>query len=306
MQLFLPTLSAILTEGTAVPIVEPESTALAAAKLMLEKKTSAVMVCNGAGEMVGIFTTKDLMRRVVALGIDPKLTPLSSVMTTNPYSATLTTTILETLHSMHNGRFLHVPVFDENTKLVGLVDVLQVTCGVVQQMSSFQIAKNDSVQPLWDKFRSSLHHTDDTAEDHDDENDSEIAVADADSEMENPAATAQTTPPRESSRLVISGQTWDEFVESHSLNLREDLSDPTAPDNPEQDNTPNVFVFKLADCYGTNHRFTSSAESLKELLRDVQNRLDDHTIRKVHYVDDDGDHVRTWLDEAVLWWRFGV
>lgn len=295
LQLYLPTLSAILSENNVVPIVQPDSTALEAAKLMLEKKTSAVMVCNTAGEMVGIFTSKDLMRRVVAVGIEPAATALSNVMTTNPYSATLGTTILETLHSMHNGRFLHVPVFDEHTKLVGLVDVLQVTCGVVQQMGSFQLAKNDSVQPLWNKFRSSLHPSEDIGDDdHDDGNDSESAVAEGDNEVERPTAAPQVPPVRESGRLVIGGQTWDEFVESHSLNLlHDDLSDPTAPDNLAQDlSTPNVFVFKLADCYGTNHRFTSSAESLKELLRDVQNRLDDYTIRKVHYVDDDGDHVR--------------
>lgn len=300
-QLFLPTLSAILTEDTVVPIVSPASTALDAAKLMLEKKTSAVMVCNGASEMVGIFTTKDLMRRVVAVGIDPSNAVLSSVMTTNPYAATLSTTILETLHSMHNGRFLHVPVFDEHTNLVGLVDVLQVTCGVVQQMGSFQKATNDNVQPLWDKFRSSLHASDDAADEHDDGNDSEAAAAELELEPDTSSSTRTqerndpAPAPERTSRLVIGGQTWDEFVESHRLSTTDDLSDPTAPDNPALDGAPNVFVYKLADCYGTNHRFTSSAESLKDLLRDVQNRLGDHTIRKVHYVDDEGDHVRTRL-----------
>ncbi|GAB9475020.1 Myosin-like protein [Globisporangium polare] len=95
---------------------------------------------------------------------------------------------------------------------------------------------------------------------------------------------------------VVGRQTWDAFVESHSL-LTHDPTDPTSPDNPAQEGTPNVFVYKLADCYGTNHRFTSSAESLKDLLRDVQNRLGDHTIRKVHYVDDEGDHVLLFKDD---------
>lgn len=295
VQLFLPTLSAILTEGTTVPIVGPSSTALDAAKLMLEKKTSAVMVCNDAGEMVGIFTSKDLMRRVVGEGIDPKLAQLTDVMTTNPYSATLGTTILETLHSMHNGRFLHVPVFDENVKLVGLVDVLQVTCGVVQQMGTFQLAKNDNVQPLWDKFRSSLNQSEATkgeeGEEQDDGNDSELVVVEEHDNESSTSGITSNAPPMRESGPVVGRQTWDAFVESHSL-LTHDPTDPTSPDNPAQEGTPNVFVYKLADCYGTNHRFTSSAESLKDLLRDVQNRLGDHTIRKVHYVDDEGDHVR--------------
>ncbi|KAF1332036.1 Myosin-like protein, partial [Globisporangium splendens] len=292
-KLFLPTLSAIITEGSTVPIVGPASTALQAAQLMLEKKTSAVMVCNDAGEMVGIFTSKDLMRRVVAVGIEPQSTPLLDVMTHNPYSATLGTTILETLHSMHNGRFLHVPVFDENVKLVGLVDVLQVTCGVVQQMGTFQKAKNDNVQPLWDRFRSSLHHT----EDQEDSNapDSEAVIVNNESELE-----VDSTPPEESREPIVGQQTWDEFVQTHNVLPHEaDPSDPSSTlDNPAHDEiTPNVFVYKLADCYGTNHRFTSSAESLKDLIRDVQNRLGDHTIRKVHYVDDEGDHVLLFKDD---------
>lgn len=287
-----------------VPIVGPASTALDAAKLMLEKKTSAVMVCNDAREMVGIFTSKDLMRRVVAEGIDPKLALLTDVMTTNPYSATLGTTILETLHSMHNGRFLHVPVFDENVKLVGLVDVLQVTCGVVQQMGNFQLAKNDNVQPLWDKFRNSLNHSETVeGEEQDDGNDGEAVVVDEHGNESSSSVSANNAPLRESG-LVVGGQTWDEFVESNSL-ITHDPTDPTAPDNPAQDGTPNVFVYKLADCYGTNHRFTSSAESLKDLLRDVQNRLGDHTIRKVHYVDDEGDHVSFLLVGFVALELFG-
>ncbi|RLN06739.1 hypothetical protein BBO99_00001067 [Phytophthora kernoviae] len=48
---------------------------------------------------------------------------------------------------------------------------------------------------------------------------------------------------------------------------------------------------QLADCYGNNHRFTSSAESVKQLLLDVQSRLGDNSIRRILYVDDEGDHV---------------
>lgn len=258
---------------------------------MLGKKTSAVMVCNEAGEMVGIFTSKDLMRRVVAVGMDPNASALSDVMTMNPHTATLGTTILETLHSMHNGRFLHVPVFDENVKLVGLVDVLQVTRGVVQQMGSFQKARSENVQPLWDRFRSSLQHSEeqeDSSSGGGGAPDSEAVAVDNENERE-----IDNAPAEQDREPVVGRQTWDEFVQTHNLLSHDDPSDPIPSENPVHDElTPNVFVYKLSDCYGTNHRFTSSAESLKELLRDVQNRLGDHTIRKVHYVDDEGDHVR--------------
>ncbi|RLN37847.1 hypothetical protein BBJ28_00000477 [Nothophytophthora sp. Chile5] len=281
-KLFLPTLSAIITEGSEVPILSPSSTAKDAARLMLELKTSAVMVCNEAAETVGIFTSKDLLRRVVAMTLEPSECLLSDVMTANPHSATLGTTILETLHSMHNGQFLHVPVFDEGGKLVGLVDVLQVTCGVVQQMGTFQGVKNDSVQPLWDQFRSSLNHSEDAVE-HEEEHEEEgSTVGEEEHDVTEGVDIAS----------MVGRQTWNDFQKNQSP-ATSGTGDPTLlEENPvnEEEATPDVFVYKLADCYGNNHRFTSSADSVKQLLLDVQNRLGDHTIRRIHYVDDEGDH----------------
>lgn len=253
--------------------------------------------------MVGIFTTKDLMRRVVAMDLDPSTCLVSRVMTPNPHSATLGTTILETLHSMHNGRFLHVPVFDEDGKLVGLVDVLQVTCGVVQQMGSFQGVKNDSVQPLWDEFRSSLVRTEESADaDDGDDTQSDAESTHRDSEHTQSGSLSRTV------ESVLESRTWGDFQEAQQrgdggADVTTD-ADPVLGDGPVMDDpVPDVFVYKLADCYGNNHRFTSSAESLKELLQDVQTRLGDHTIRRVHYVDDEGDHVR--LPSSRIWTTLG-
>lgn len=254
--------------------------------MMLIQKTSAVMVCDEADRTVGIFTTKDLMRRVVALSLEPSQCLLSGVMTPEPQTATLGTTILETLHSMHNGKFLHVPVFDSGKKLVGIVDVLQVTHGVVQQMGTFQSVKNDGVQPLWDQFRNSLKSANDATE-HDEEvedDGSNVGVDDPDTDDVNIAS-------------LVGRQTWSDFQSSTGTSV---TGDPALLDeNPLNEHAPDVFVYKLADCYGNNHRFTSSAESLEQLLVDVQNRLGDNTIRRILYVDDEGDHVR-WLHSTHL------
>ncbi|POM72859.1 Myosin-like protein [Phytophthora palmivora] len=275
--LFLPTLSAIIMEGSEVPILGLKSTAMDAARMMLIQKTSAVMVCDEADRTVGIFTTKDLMRRVVASSLEPSRCWLSTVMTPNPQTATLGTTILETLHSMHNGKFLHVPVFDNGKKLVGIVDVLQVTHGVVQQMGTFQSVKSDGVQPLWDQFRSSLKSANDAAENEEGEDDeSNVGVDDPDDV---------------DIASLVGRQSWSDFQSSTGTSA---TGDPALLDeNPLNDgeHAPDVFVYKLADCYGNNHRFTSSAESVKQLLIDVQNQLGDNTIRRILYVDDEGDHV---------------
>ncbi|OWZ19153.1 Myosin [Phytophthora megakarya] len=254
-KLFLPTLSAIIMEGSEVPILGLESTAMDAARMMLIQKTSAVMVCDEADRTCW----------------------LSTVMTPNPQTATLGTTILETLHSMHNGKFLHVPVFDSGKNLVGIVDVLQVTHGVVQQMGTFQSVKSDGVQPLWDQFRSSLKN--EHAENEEGEDDeSNVGVDDPDADDVDIVS-------------LVGRQSWSDFQSSTGTSA---TGDPALLDeNPlnDDEHAPDVFVFKLADCYGNNHRFTSSAESVKQLLVDVQNQLGDNTIRRVLYVDDEGDHV---------------
>ena len=236
------------------------------------------MVCNDADEMVGIFTSKDLMRRVVALELDPRECLLSKVMTANPFSARLNTTILETLHSMHNGKFLHVPVFDDDDdgKLVGLVDVLQATCAIVKQMGMLQFSRNESAPnapPLWSR---SFTRNDESTEGEDaDEDDSQLQRS------EGELSSSQGR------RLSWSRDSREESVSENDP----ETVDPSSPENPESDHPPDVFVYKLADWNGTNHRFTSSAESLKELLKDVRNRLGDYTIRKLHYLDDDKAHV---------------
>ncbi|KAJ8552360.1 hypothetical protein ON010_g10186 [Phytophthora cinnamomi] len=264
-------------EGSEVPVLSLMSTAMDAARMMLIQKTSAVMVCDEADRTVGIFTSKDLMRRVVALSLEPNQCLLSGVMTPEPQTATLGTTILETLHSMHNGKFLHVPVFDSDKNLVGIVDVLQVTHGVVQQMGTFQSVKSDGVQPLWDQFRNSLKSANDATEHEEvDDDGSNVGVDDPDADDVDIAS-------------LVGRRTWSDFQSSTGTSV---TGDPALLDeNPLNEHAPDVFVYKLADCYGNNHRFTSSAESVKQLLVDVQNRLGDNTIRRILYVDDEGDHV---------------
>merc|ERR1719375_1806358 len=60
------------------------------------------------------------------------------VVAPHPDCATLETTILDALHLMHDGRYLHLPILDNKGKVVALVDVLELTYGVVNQMGSVQ------------------------------------------------------------------------------------------------------------------------------------------------------------------------
>ncbi|RHY27842.1 hypothetical protein DYB32_006491 [Aphanomyces invadans] len=154
--LFLPTLSSLIDGRADVPEIVDTATARDASLLMLETNSSAVMVFGEAGIMEGICTTKDLMRRVLAAGLDPETCLVRDIMTVKPEYAHLNTTILDALHSMHDGKFLHLPILNDDGVVVGLADVLQVTCGVVHHMGSFQQQHTANVNPVWNQFWNSM------------------------------------------------------------------------------------------------------------------------------------------------------
>jgi CBS domain-containing protein len=90
-----------------------------AAQGMAERNCQSVLITDG-GRLTGIFTGTDLIRKVVAVGLDPNQTTLSDVMTPDPQTVSPGFNAVEALHRMQNGRFRHLPIVD-NGKLVGVV-----------------------------------------------------------------------------------------------------------------------------------------------------------------------------------------
>lgn len=90
-----------------------------AAELMRARRYGAVLVTEG-DELNGIFTERDAVFRVIALGLDPDTTRLADVMTKSPKTITPDKTFGHAMLLMHENGFRHVPVI-ENGKLVGMV-----------------------------------------------------------------------------------------------------------------------------------------------------------------------------------------
>jgi CBS domain-containing protein len=91
----------------------------AAARLMKEKQVGAILIMD-EGRLVGIFTERDALFRIVAEGRDPKTTTLAEVMTRNPRTIHPDKPFPDALHLMHEGGFRHVPVV-ENGHPVGMI-----------------------------------------------------------------------------------------------------------------------------------------------------------------------------------------
>lgn len=104
-----------------------------AARLMKKNNVGAVMVVEGT-RLVGIFTERDGMFRVLATKRDPHATHLSAVMTRNPKSVSPDKPFGYALFMMYEGGFRHVPVV-ENGRPIGIVSARDALGADLQQFS---------------------------------------------------------------------------------------------------------------------------------------------------------------------------
>lgn len=106
-------------KGTVVISVTPENTVLDAAHVMNDKGIGGVVVMTGT-TLAGIFTERDIMRRVVAAGRDPATTRVEDVMTKECLTITADVQVAVCRAMMSTRRIRHLPVMHEGT-LVGVV-----------------------------------------------------------------------------------------------------------------------------------------------------------------------------------------
>jgi CBS domain-containing protein len=97
----------------------PKSIVSAIAKRMARRNVGAVMVIEDE-QLVGIFTERDVVFRVVAPGLDPSSTRLADVMTRDPQVVAPDMPFGHALLKMHEGGFRHLPVV-AGGKVVGIV-----------------------------------------------------------------------------------------------------------------------------------------------------------------------------------------
>lgn len=116
-----------LIAGKPLVYVEPTQDVRAAAGLMSEKNIGAVAVLD-SGTLVGVFSERDLMTRVVASDLDPSATRIQDVMTSDIAVASPDDSISDCLQKMHSLNCRHLPVVDGDN-LIGMIslrDLLQI------------------------------------------------------------------------------------------------------------------------------------------------------------------------------------
>jgi CBS domain-containing protein len=110
-------------EAASVPL---DATAERAIRTMLDRHVGAVAVVDEQQRVAGVFTERDVLRRLSLSGLDPGRTPVREIMTTPVEMATLSTTAGEALATMVERHYRHLPIVDDNGGLLGMLSIRNV------------------------------------------------------------------------------------------------------------------------------------------------------------------------------------
>lgn len=137
MERIAPSIATITEKDNKVLLKLDRSCSVAdAAALMGKHRHTAILGFDARSESnknrilsasdYGIFTTKDLLSKVVSKGLDPAKILLENVMTRQPDTVDSNSSLLDALHIMHDGKFLHVPVTREEENQTVICQILDV------------------------------------------------------------------------------------------------------------------------------------------------------------------------------------
>lgn len=109
-------------KGHDVVTVAPTETVFEAISRMVEANVGSILITSGPDDILGIFTERDYLRRIILEGRSSKTTLVEEVMTPDIIFAEPAFTLQECLATMTRKRCRHLPVLDEG-RLVGVVSM---------------------------------------------------------------------------------------------------------------------------------------------------------------------------------------
>ena len=120
------------SEAASVPI---DATAEQAIRTMLDRHVGAVAVVDENQRVAGIFTERDVLRRLSLGERNPRTTPVRDVMTTPVELATQATTPGEALATMVDRHYRHLPIVEDDGQLLGMLSIRNVLQGRIAMLT---------------------------------------------------------------------------------------------------------------------------------------------------------------------------
>ncbi|KAJ6574887.1 CBS-domain-containing protein [Mycena capillaripes] len=323
----LPDLTTVMDVRSHPATVGPKTTVREAARLMKERRVTAVCVMEsvnpstpglgpGMGpseKIAGIFTSKDVVLRVIAAGLDAGRCSVVRVMTPHPDTAPPTMSVHDALKKMHNGHYLNLPVVEEDGHLSAIIDVLTLTYATLEQMNAMTTGDNNTSEgeggPMWGRFFDSIGN---------DDNDSYVSGSRATPDMHSLTSMHNLHPPQ---------SPQSEVHPNDSASVMDD--EPSAMGYPHHPGVPSItgmvppvddgtYVFKFRTPSGRTHRFQARHDSVEHLREVVAGKLatdpfftdfkstsdpaviPDPIDFHLSYTDTDGDSVFVTSDQDVV------
>jgi CBS domain-containing protein len=110
------------SKGRAVATARPDVTLGEVIAKLAQKKIGAIVIVGDNGEVAGILSERDVIRRLVERGADALQETASQSMTAAVITCQESSTLDELMELMTQGRFRHVPVIEDGA-LVGIVSI---------------------------------------------------------------------------------------------------------------------------------------------------------------------------------------
>lgn len=108
--------------SSALRCAQPNETVLTATQRMNEYGIGALLVMD-RGHLIGIFTERDVLRRVVAAELNPDAVLVADVMTTEIACCTPDTPLDDARNTFQQHRIRHLPVVDDYGEVLGLISI---------------------------------------------------------------------------------------------------------------------------------------------------------------------------------------
>lgn len=114
-----------LVREQSLTILDPSRTVLEACRIMKDRRIGAVMIAED-GSLTGIFSERDAVARVLAIGLSAETTPLAQVMTRAPQTVAPDDYADDALRLMQRGGFRHLPIVDDDGRICGMVSIRDI------------------------------------------------------------------------------------------------------------------------------------------------------------------------------------
>jgi CBS domain-containing protein len=120
-------------KGHAVYSIHPDSSVFEALKVLVDKNVGALMVVDDQSKFLGVFSERDYARRVILKGRASKETLIREIMTERPITVCENDSIEDCMVKMTDKRIRHLPVTDEQQRLVGMISIGDVVKFIIDE-----------------------------------------------------------------------------------------------------------------------------------------------------------------------------